>query len=52
MRQVEVPNARGEQGGRDGRAETALGMVVLGDDDPALGGLRGGDERLDVDGLD
>jgi hypothetical protein len=27
-------------------------MVVLGDDDLALGDLRGGDERPDVDGSD
>ena len=27
-------------------------MMVLGDDEPAAGGIRGGDERVGVDGLD
>jgi hypothetical protein len=44
VRRAELLISRGEQRGHDGRAETALGMVILGDDDPALGGLRGGAE--------
>ena len=39
VRQTELPEARPEQGGRDGRAEAALRVVVLGHDDAAAGGL-------------
>jgi hypothetical protein len=46
---AELLNARLEQCGYYGRAETALGMVVLGDDDPAARGIRGLDQRVQVE---
>ena len=52
MREAELLDSRLEQRGYDGRAETALGMMVLGDDDPAARGIRGLDQRVGVNRLD
>ena len=41
-----------EQRSRYCRAEAALGTMVLGDDDPPAGRIRGGDQRVGVDRLD
>ena len=48
VRQAKLLDSRLEQRGHHGRAETALGVMVLGDDDPAARGIRGLDERVDV----
>ena len=52
MRHPELLDSGLEQRGCHGGADAALGMMVLGDDEPAARGIRGGDERVGVDGLD
>ena len=52
VRQAELLDSGLDQRGCHGRPEAALGMMVLGDDEPAARRIRGGDERVGVDGLD
>ena len=52
VHQPELLDSGLKQRGSHGGAEAALGMMVLGDDEAPAGGIRGGGERVGVDGLD